>query len=77
MNWPNFSNGFSENFEATAKAECKFPFNYEGKTYNACTQDGEADHKLWCATSVADCLTKNGGYGMGWGYCTDSCPKAV
>ena len=73
MNWPNSS--LSENFEATAKAECVIPFNYEGKIYNACTQDGHADHEFWCATSVADRLTNDGGYGMGWGYCTDSCPK--
>ena len=32
--------------------------------------------KFWCASSVANNrVTKDGGYGMGWGYCTDSCPK--
>ena len=75
MNWPNFSSdNISVNFEAIAKAECVFPFNYEGKSYNACTQDGAANYEFWCATSVTDSLTKYGAYGMGWGYCTELCP---
>jgi hypothetical protein len=57
MNWPNFSSdNISVNFEAIAKAECVFPFNYEGKSYNACTQDGAANYEFWCATSVTDSL---------------------
>ena len=31
-------NSISEKFEATARAECVFPFKYEGKIYNACTK---------------------------------------
>ena len=30
---------------------CKFPFKYQGKTYNSCTKDGGMD-TFWCATQV-------------------------
>ena len=70
----NFSKSISKKIEATAKGECVFPFKYEGETYNACTQIGDSEGKFWCATSVTDRVTKDGGYGMGWGYCTELCP---
>eukprot|EP00418_Pyrodinium_bahamense_P046644 CAMPEP_0179200854 /NCGR_PEP_ID=MMETSP0796-20121207/99961_1 /TAXON_ID=73915 /ORGANISM="Pyrodinium bahamense, Strain pbaha01" /LENGTH=382 /DNA_ID=CAMNT_0020905411 /DNA_START=1 /DNA_END=1149 /DNA_ORIENTATION=- len=41
---------------------CKFPFKYNGRTYETCTSDGEM--RLWCATS-----TKSDGYVDKWDYC--------
>jgi len=38
-------------------APCKFPFEYDGKTYSECTSDGH--HTDWCYTD------DNGG----WGHC--------
>lgn len=42
---------------------CVFPFNYNGKLYEACTTDGFA--KKWCAT------TKNYSKDKNWGLCFD------
>ncbi|XP_026514725.2 matrix metalloproteinase-9-like [Terrapene carolina triunguis] len=30
---------------------CTFPFKYKGKSSSACTRDGSADKRLWCATT--------------------------
>ena len=32
--------------------ECKFPFTYEGKEYNGCTDVDTPDGRKWCATRV-------------------------
>ena len=47
---------------------CAFPFTYQGKTYEKCT---EIDHdQLWCSTEV----DHNGVHVRGkWGYCDNEC----
>ncbi|XP_067856787.1 zinc finger protein 335-like [Heptranchias perlo] len=45
---------------------CSFPFTFLGKTYDACTTDGRADGKLWCAT------TSNFDKDKMWGFCADA-----
>lgn len=44
-------------------APCKFPFDYRGKKYSACTGDDHHDGKEWCLTDDAD----------HWGLC--DCPS--
>ena len=51
-------------------APCKFPFIFEGKTYNQCT-----DYKFgffWCATEVDITLEMVENQ---IGICKDSCPR--
>ena len=51
-------------------APCKFPFIFEGKTYNQCT-----DYKFgffWCATEVDITLEMVDNQ---IGICKDSCPR--
>ena len=44
---------------------CRFPFQFQGNTYDSCTGDGRNDGKLWCATTDDfDTDTK-------WGFCPD------
>ena len=33
---------------------CVFPFSYNGKTYTACTADGNKEGVPWCATHTAE-----------------------
>merc|ERR1711892_375403 len=52
---------------------CVFPFIYLNVTYTGCTNVGDQDGKLWCATSVDN----NGVYknsSTERGYCTPDCP---
>ena len=55
--------------KATAKSPCVFPFKYEGKLYNSCT-NVDADG-CWCATSVNSDLDFEW---TNWGFCSESCP---
>merc|ERR1712241_757194 len=32
--------------------KCTFPFKYEGKSYNSCTEVGSENGKAWCALAV-------------------------
>ena len=54
--------------------QCKFPFRFDGITYNSCTfagnQPGETDP--WCSTMVDSSGTHVGGQGK-WGNCPSSC----
>ncbi|CAF1050023.1 unnamed protein product [Adineta ricciae] len=33
-------------------SNCQFPFNYNGKTYNNCTTDGDNGNTLWCSLTT-------------------------
>ena len=33
-------------------SNCQFPFNYNGKTYNNCTTDGDNGDTLWCSLTT-------------------------
>ncbi|KAF6284549.1 matrix metallopeptidase 9 [Rhinolophus ferrumequinum] len=33
-------------------APCHFPFNFEGRSYSACTTDGRSDDLPWCSTTA-------------------------
>ena len=54
-------------WEATYRATCIFPFQYNNKTYHSCTKENY--DQLWCATST-DAVTSNL---RQWGYCDESC----
>ena len=52
---------------------CAFPFKYNGKTYDHCTNDDSAVGRYWCATKVDsdgncedDCTDV---YGNDWSWC--------
>ena len=51
-------------------ADCIFPFQYHGITYNACTRDhiNDPTKPAWCATMVDE-----SGGSTEWGYCEDKC----
>lgn len=62
---------------------CKFPFVWNGKTYNKCaTQSGSfklADgswtaRQPWCATSLKSAVDSSGTNVNGYGRCFSSCP---
>ena len=44
-------------------SNCQFPFNYNGKTYNNCTTDGDNGNTLWCSYTSE--------YIGQFGYCWD------
>ena len=51
---------------------CVFPFIYNNKVYNECTDVNDPDNKKWCSTKVDD----NGihvGNGNFWGHCGPDC----
>jgi len=53
---------------------CVFPFTFKDVTYNGCTNVGDPEGKLWCATKVDE----NGSYILNsnqYGYCTENCPE--
>lgn len=52
---------------------CHFPFVYNGKKYNGCTDIGEEEGNYWCYYQVDE--FNNGVSGL-WGYCSPSCPVA-
>ncbi|XP_040579517.1 uncharacterized protein [Lepeophtheirus salmonis] len=63
-------NGVKGKCPTTAGDQCIFPFNYGGKTYQACTTI-DYNGVYWCATSLhANGETKN------YGDCSSSCSSA-
>ena len=69
------SDANKEDFDSSENQTCicKFPFIYEGNTYNACTK--ENNEYFWCATQVnneTDHMLKHG-----WGICDlTNCPAS-
>ena len=53
---------------------CKFPFEYKGKTYEACTL-ADSKTKFWCATYTIGGKYVPGLYGECEGNCTKECGK--
>ena len=51
---------------------CKFPWRFNGKELNGCTNDSEPDGRYWCSTKITKTLTHVSGEGN-WGYCPKSC----
>ena len=51
---------------------CMFPFNYDGGTYDTCTNVNDPDGKLWCSTKLDEYGNhdQSGGY---WGHCGQDC----
>lgn len=51
---------------------CKFPFKFDGKTYEKCTLENDPANKLWCSTNVDENgdHIRSGGY---WGHCAQNC----
>ena len=50
---------------------CKFPFKYNGVSYNKCT-DVKSPGQFWCSTQTHE-VTKQHIYNK-YGYCADGCP---
>ena len=49
---------------------CLFPFTFDGKTYDACTDETDPDGRFWCSTKV----DRSGNHIINnWGYCSDEC----
>uniref|UniRef100_A0A8C5BGA1 Matrix metalloproteinase-9 n=1 Tax=Gadus morhua TaxID=8049 RepID=A0A8C5BGA1_GADMO len=44
---------------------CRFPFQFQGNSYDSCTSEGRNDGRLWCAT------TDNFDTDTKWGFCPD------
>ena len=53
---------------------CKFPFEYKGETYEACTL-ADSQTKFWCATYTIGGKYVPGIYGECEGNCTKECGK--
>ena len=52
---------------------CVFPFNYQGKSYDKCTSDGQMSNKIWCATTK-----DSNGYYDDWDYCNvETCTEGT
>ena len=49
---------------------CKFPFLYNGKSYNGCTREYSTDY--WCPIKLD---LDSGSTQAAWGYCTGKCPQ--
>ena len=59
------------------QTECVFPFIWDGKTYNACTEDGGSSYvgHPWCAHQVKDRNKDNSIKDRRmkeWAYCGDA-----
>jgi len=54
--------------------QCKFPFRFDGITYNSCTYagNGAGETAAWCSTKVDSSGNHVGGQGK-WGECPSSC----
>ncbi|XP_068120881.1 uncharacterized protein [Hyperolius riggenbachi] len=52
-------------------APCVFPFTYGGIQFDACTEAGQEDRRLWCAT------TSNYDNDKQWGFCRDKALPTV
>ncbi|XP_059099413.1 CLIP domain-containing serine protease B10-like [Tigriopus californicus] len=47
---------------------CRFPFEYDGELFNACTTFGDDSNRSWCSVEVDDFGRHVSGRGR-WGYC--------
>ena len=65
--------GYKPKCKTKGNKPCKFPFNYNGKTYQTCTKDGaRPEAGPWCPFKV----DSNGNFSTNnWGYCIEDCPK--
>jgi len=60
----------SESKSPKKNVPCQFPFIFNGKTYDACTDKGDPDGRLWCSTKV----DRSGKHvSDNWGYCSNEC----
>ncbi len=59
--------------ENNEKIPCVFPFIYEGKSFNGCTNFNNPDSLPWCPTQVDE----NGFYTeeKNWGECSAKCKQ--
>ena len=49
---------------------CIFPFEFDGRTFRACTEHGDPSRRKWCSVETnADGIHVNGR----WGFCPSSC----
>ena len=52
---------------AVSGLPCVFPFEWEGKTYEGCTEDDDSEGRPWCMTDNDD---------LHWGFCNGQCPPS-
>merc|ERR1711910_194268 len=50
---------------------CVFPFTWQGKTFNSCTEEGDDQGKLWCSTMVDQAGIHIAGQGQ-YGFCSQA-----
>merc|ERR1719245_2195268 len=59
------------NAKAVVGQQCVFPFEFDGKRYDACTDVTDPDGKRWCSVETDAKQVHQQGR---WGYCAAACP---